>query len=196
MAYACVGEARKTLCGEGNDDIAIGLVVCSQGGSMIQAWIEEEKYINSGNLPADRTTDPVIYTWNFIGELYRFMFEPLIPYSFGNVIWYQGENNGRAVECNYYGEMLKMLIENWRDVLRDETLPFTIVVLPDYIKHEDMPCWEKIKSEQRETAKTVPGVISVETADLCENDDIHPPTKWKISKRLWDEMYKAKLFKK
>lgn len=196
LAYYWGVEARKVLRGEGNDDIAVGLVVCSQGGSMIQAWIEEDKYINSGNLPADRTTDPVVYTWNFIGELYRYMFEPLIPYSFGNVIWYQGENNGRAVECNYYGEMLRMLIENWRDVLRDETLPFTVVVLPDYIKHEDIACWEKIKQEQRDTAKTVPGVIAVETADLCENDDIHPPTKWKIAIRLWEEMYKAKLIKK
>lgn len=196
LAYYWGVEARKVLCSEGNDDIAVGLVVCSQGGSMIQAWIEEEKYIRGGNLPADRTTDPVVYTWNFIGELYRYMFETLIPYSFGNVIWYQGENNGRAVECDYYGQMLEMLIENWREVLRDENLPFAVVVLPDYIKHEDMPCWEKIKQEQRDTAAKVPGVIAVESADLCENDDIHPPTKWKLAKHLWEEMYKAKLIEK
>ena len=94
-----------------------------------------------------------------------------------------------------YGRMLEILIESWRDDFRDEKLPFAVVVLPENTTMPDHESWEEVRRRQRITAVAVPAVIAVESGDLCEADNIHPPTKYGLALRLCEAMRAAGMIK-
>mgnify|MGYP002236510958 FL=1 len=67
--------------------------------------------------------------------LYNGMIYPLCHYTFKGVVWYQGESNvGRWSE---YSSLLSALIADWRTLFKDETLPFYIIELADFLASDD-----------------------------------------------------------
>lgn len=125
------------------------------------------------------------YFWNRPGMLYHFMLERLIPYSFGNVVWYQGESNTSIAESEIYGDLLRMMIDNWRAVFHDDKLPFAVVVIADFREGED---WEGVQKAQEDAQNHIDGVVSVKSGDISEKHMIHPVTKWRLAKRIFSAM--------
>ena len=183
IAYLVSLEAKKAGVP------VVGAVVCSQGASAIQSWIDEKVYIGS---PLDLPPEKLLhnwkepkYVWDSLGMLYHFMLERLIPYSFGNVVWYQGESNTTIDESKIYGDLLKMMIENWRYVFHDEKLPFVVVVIADFRDGED---WAGVQRAQADAENHITNVVSVMSSDISEKQMIHPVTKWRLAKRIFSAM--------
>ncbi|MGN1128218.1 MAG: sialate O-acetylesterase, partial [Candidatus Flemingiibacterium sp.] len=122
------------------------------------------------------------------GMLYHFMLERLMPFSFGRVVWYQGESNSSVYEGEIYDKLLDMMIGNWRKSFADEKLGFIIVQIADFIHTGDKNGWQAVQDAQLRAQDEIPGVRTVVSADICENDMIHPVTKWKLAKRI-SEIY-------
>lgn len=165
---------------------AVGVVACSQGASVIQAWIDEKLITGTDiDVPLEKRHFDSKYepfqVWNSYGRLYHFMLEPLIPFSFGGVVWYQGESNASECEGEIYCDMLEVMIENWRDRFSDEKLKFFVVQLADYT---DSVGWKKVQKAQLEAENRIDGVKTLICADICEAKEIHPPTKWKLAERI------------
>ena len=168
---------------------AVGIVACSQGASVIQSWIDEKVFVGSEvDIHAEEFNfdfrHPLYSAWNANGRLYHYMFERLVPFSFGGVVWYQGESNASVPEGKIYDGMLDMMIRNWRGALRDEKLFFIVIQIADNI-HEGEG-WKEIQEAELRVEKLTPYVKTVISADVCENDMIHPVTKWKLAKRVAD----------
>jgi sialate O-acetylesterase len=167
--------------------ITIGLIACYQGASVIESWIPEEILkCEKFNIPlelkfADHTA-PIYYAWNRDGILYHAMFEKLIPFSMSHVVWYQGESNATELEGTIYAEMLAAMIKRWREDLLDRTLPFIVIQIADYPRRGKG--WKAIQAAQLEVLNITENVITVISADICENDNIHPPTKTKLAERI------------
>lgn len=168
----------------------VGLIGCYQGASVIESWLPEEiaqkpeytKY--SLDLLHKDHTAYAYKAWNEkAGTLYHYMFETILPFSVGNVLFYQGESNTTELEAEYYADMVKDLIDRWRVDLKDETLPFVLVQIADYDARKD-DGWRLIQEAQARVPSMTAGVKLVVSKDVCASDNIHPSDKRELSLRI------------
>ncbi len=168
---------------------AIGVVSCSQGASYIQTWMDECSYVGTPlELPVEimhlDARFPDFAAFNRPGVLYHAMLEPLFPFSFGQVIWYQGESNTSDAEVPIYVDLLAAMIADWRRGFDDPNLPFAIIQIADYDARND-EAWHGIQKAQAEAPEHIHHCETVVCADICEKNNIHPPTKNALARRVW-----------
>ena len=169
-------------------NVAVGLVFCYKGASIIESWLPEyivgkeeyripyeERYLSRSackDEPHNKTS-----------ALYYNTQQKIVPFSFSSVIWYQGESNTGSGEYKIYGSLLKELIFCWRNDFKDPDLPFIVIVIADFDERDD-DGWKNIQQIQKNIQNEIKNVISVESADVCESSDIHPPTKTLLAERI------------
>lgn len=172
--------------------IAVGLIGCYQGASVIESWLPEGTLdalgvrISEGGLCADHSVNRY-KEWNSDGALYRRSLGTLLPYALSAVVWYQGESNWYPEESRYYKKELAEMIRVWRKDFADEALPFAIIQIADYANRLGEG-WSNIQKAQWEIQSEVSAVKTVISADVSETDDIHPPTKHVLSARVADAL--------
>ncbi|MDD5707410.1 MAG: sialate O-acetylesterase, partial [Kiritimatiellae bacterium] len=115
--------------------------------------------------------------------LFNGMIRPLIPYSIRGVLWYQGEANGwRACQ---YRDLLPALIADWRRQWGQTALPVLLVQLPPFeVDWLEKDVWAELREAQLLVSQHVPHTAMVETLDLADGTDIHPPRKREVGERL------------
>lgn len=170
--------------------IAVGLVACYLGSSKIESWIpkeiaeREEFYLP----PEEKFDSPYVHgEHNAPGKLYGIRQQSVVPYTLGRVIWYQGESNTGSGEWRIYTRLLAELINRWRKDFADPTLPFTVVQIADWDARND-DAWRGIQRAQEQIVDFAKNVTVVRSADLCEHDDIHPPTKIHLANRIFESL--------
>lgn len=172
--------------------VAVGLLSCSLGSTVIESWIPSE--IGSRPefyLPPEEKFDsPYVHgDHNIYGAMYALKQQPLTPYSVGNAVWYQGESNSGPSEHRNYAALLCALIAQWRQDFCDPALPFCVVQIANWDRRDD-EAWHGIQAAQARMPDLIDGVISIPSADLCETDDIHPPTKHLLAHRIFESIYR------
>lgn len=124
----------------------------------------------------------VFISWKPSG-LYNGMLAPCHKYSITGALWYQGESNTETPDN--YGELLRRLINSWREDWGQGDFPFLIVQLPNF--EIDIPSgdigWPKVREAQRQALELLNTALIV-TLDLGEDNDIHPLEKREIACRL------------
>lgn len=120
------------------------------------------------------------------GSLYQHMVKAIAPFAVRGVLWYQGEGEDKLGKPQLYGGMLRALIEDWRNLWKEDALPFLIVQLP---------AWESwfglenhglniVRQCQEKTAEELEKVWISASSDLGERLDIHPKEKKTAGQRL------------
>lgn len=117
--------------------------------------------------------------------LYNAMVNPLIPYAFQGVLWYQGEANvGRAKE---YKTAFPLMINDWRTQWKQGDFPFYFVQLSTFNEYNGNSKtgskWAELREAQTETLKLQNTGMTV-TTDIGNAKDIHPTNKQDVGKRL------------
>ena len=174
---------------------AVGIVNCYQGASIIEAWIPEEiSQRNCYVLPAEELdgshTYPPYQKFNQPGLLYERMIGKFKPYTVSNVVWYQGESNTGSGEYKIYPQLVCELINCWRDDFKEPDLPFTIVQIANLAGRND-DGWKNLQNAQMLIPSMIDGVTAVRSADVCEDDSIHPKTKSILAGRIADVIVPA-----
>lgn len=174
------------------DGVAVGVVGCYKGASIIESWLPEGTLDRLDiHVPLElRNRDhvsPNYKAWNSEGILYKKSLSPLFPFSFSGVVWYQGESNYYPAEALVYKQELAELIRIWRESFQDDLLPFVVVQIADYIPRLGEG-WSNIQKAQYEIQFETEAVRTVISADVSEADDIHPPTKIHLSERIVDAL--------
>lgn len=113
------------------------------------------------------------------------MVNPLIPYAFQGVLWYQGEANvGRA---NQYKKAFPLMITDWRTKWNQGDFPFYFVQLSSYNEFngtsKNGSKWAELREAQTQTLQ-LPNTGMAVTTDIGNPADIHPTNKQDIGKRL------------
>jgi sialate O-acetylesterase len=122
--------------------------------------------------------------WNDDGQLFEYQLKKILPYAIAGVVWYQGESNTDGEEGTLYFEMLRALVESWRESFMDNKLPFVVVQIADL--NGKLGGWKRVQDAQLRAGKEIDGVDCVICRDICENDDIHPQSKRALGKRISD----------
>jgi len=115
--------------------------------------------------------------------LYNGMINPITPYTFAGVVWYQGEQDSGRKGAQY-NKMLTTLVSDWRARF-DAQLHFCLCQLPNYGKKTgDLggSTWPNIREAQRR-ALEIPGTSLVTLIDLGD-EDVHPPDKRAAGERV------------
>lgn len=171
-----------------NKDIAVGVITCYQGASIIESWVPANtfKKINI-DIPDEKKHFDHTYkdfsAWNGEGILYSYALSQVTPFPVSAVVWYQGESDAAEEEARVYCDELCALIDVWRNDFGNENLPFVVVQLADNINSEQKS-WALIQEAQMDVQSKRQNVRTVISADVCENDDIHPKTKYKLAGRI------------
>jgi len=112
------------------------------------------------------------------------MINPLIPYSFRGVLWYQGESNaGRAYQ---YREAFPLLINDWRKKWNVGNFPFYFVQLATFKtggNSNNGDGWAELREAQTQTL-LVPTTGMAVTTDIGNPLDVHPINKQEVGRRL------------
>ncbi|MBQ4050370.1 MAG: GNAT family N-acetyltransferase [Oscillospiraceae bacterium] len=169
-------------------DVAVGAIACYQGASVIETWVPAGTFEANGISLSPEEKHPDHFhedfgRWNGDGFLYEKMFSQVRPFSVNAVAWYQGESDTTTGEGEVYADELCLLIDRWRADLMDEKLPFVVVQIADYDPRPDEG-WKLVQQAQLKVREMRPAVRTVVSADVCESDDIHPPTKELLALRI------------
>ncbi|MBK8054475.1 MAG: hypothetical protein IPK35_14725 [Saprospiraceae bacterium] len=115
---------------------------------------------------------------------YNAMINPLIPYAFQGVLWYQGESNsGRSYQ---YRKAFPLLINDWRQKWNNPNMPFYFVQLATFNTsgNSNEGCgWAELREAQTMTL-SIPNTGMCVTTDIGVPWDIHPTNKQDVGKRL------------
>jgi sialate O-acetylesterase len=115
---------------------------------------------------------------------YNAMINPLIPFAFRGVLWYQGESN--ADRAFQYRTAFPLLINDWRAKFDQGNFPFYFVQLATFktTGNSNEGCsWAELREAQTLTLQ-IPNTGMVVTTDIGDPNDIHPTNKQDVGKRL------------
>ncbi len=117
--------------------------------------------------------------------LYNAMVNPLIPYAFQGVLWYQGEAN--VWRANQYKKAFPLMINDWRTKWNQGDFPFYFVQLSTFDEFKGNSKvgsrWAELREAQSETLK-LPNTGMAVTTDIGNAKDIHPTNKKDVGLRL------------
>ena len=180
-------------------DVPIGLISTNWGGSSAEAWTSKQTLENHfpefnsvfGSYPEQIRTHGMKFSrakkppkglnHRSPSVLYNQMIHPLIPFSIGGVIWYQGESN--VERPGQYGSLFPTMIQSWRDEWNQGDFPFYFVqIAPFEYRRNLLPV--ALLREAQTRALELPNTGMVVTMDIGDPTNIHPKPKKPVGERL------------
>ncbi len=169
--------------------VPIGIIASSIPGSRIEPWMPQEAMTA---LPFFKDqTDSTHKVDGEPGKFYATMIAPIAPFALKGFLWYQGESNCFLGERLQYTYKMQALINQWRKIWNNKTLPFYYVQIApfayskqkgkvSYTEQSEPEFWEA-----QALALKIPHTGMIATTDLnFDLDNLHPHYKWEIGKRL------------
>ena len=178
-AYFFAAELQQRL------GVPVGVISSAVPGSRIEPWIPEDAFRADSYYQPPVSGDP--------GKFYEPMIRPLAPFALRGFCWYQGESNCFLAETTSYTHKMQTLIQSWRAAWQDPELAFNYVLLAPFKYSESKEPKQPLTPEtlplfreaQEAVLALVPRTGLIVTTDLVTKlDDIHPPYKWQIGRRL------------
>jgi sialate O-acetylesterase len=165
------------------EDVPIGLIAISAGGTSIQKWMTEASALKCRFLRQEIENGNSFY--DNPGTLFARFIRPVVPYALRGFIWYQGESNAmhREEDAAIYEELLALLIEGWREEWDKAETPFYFVQLPLW-DHPRATWWHVAREAMRRVATAVAYTGMAVIYDFSDPSDLHPPEKQEVGRRL------------
>lgn len=171
--------------------VPIGIISSSWGGSRIEPWTPDWAYSQSPVFKDSAAKPNYKIDGTHPGQFYKGMIEPMLPFAVKGFLWYQGESNCMIEDQDTYKEKFRLLVSSWRNVFKDEQLPFYTVQISPYLytarKDPKKHTPELLAKfwEAQTNCLTIKNTGMVVTTDLVDNlSDIHPSYKWVVGHRL------------
>jgi len=118
------------------------------------------------------------------GNLWNGQVNPIVPYAFKGVIWYQGESN--ADRAYQYRSLFPGMIRDWRMAWGRGDFPFYFVQLANFMNRKDEPSesqWAELREAQTMALRLKNTGMAL-AIDVGEAGDIHPRNKEAVGERL------------
>lgn len=172
--------------------VPVGIIAIAYAGSTLEAWLDRETLL--GNDALFGTSAEGLRRLDAEGKyrkdvqripsvLYNGMASGLAGQRVAGMIYYQGEDNHR--DGALFAGKLGALAQCWKKLFRDPELPVYTVLLPPYrYDRENDTQLPELWAAQRRFAASSAEFGCVPAYDLGMADDIHPPDKYPIARRL------------
>jgi sialate O-acetylesterase len=167
-------------------NVPVGIIVSAWGGSRVEGWMSEE-LVRKHSEDMLNTEYPDGETWKKPEVMYNGMIYPLKDVVIRGVCWYQGESNVDSPET--YGNKLSDMMDLWRNIWDNDSLPFLIVEIAPYL-YDNGDQSADFRMAQKRLVASEPFCGFVSTGDLVlpeEEKSIHPSNKKEVAKRLVEQ---------
>lgn len=171
----CGMSFAKKLLDSIPEGISIAVIPCAVGGSSIEQWINNETF--RGVTLLDNFKDKVGFAKDY----------GIIK----GIIWHQGESNAKSELIQKYSQRLDSLINRFRFLVKNDTLPIILGELGSYSKPtEKQMRWDSINTVIQNIAWKYKNIGLVKTGDLKhKGDNVHFDSE---SQRILGERYAKK----
>ena len=176
---------------EGNNVISIRIVDGGGGGGIYGETSDLKLTVGENKIPLTgkwkyqvEEVKSDISPNSYPSLLFNAMVNPLIPFAFQGVLWYQGESN--AWRAQQYKTAFPLMINDWRNKWQED-FPFYFVQLSSFNEtngnSNNGSMWAELREVQTQTLK-LPNTGMCVTTDIGDPNDIHPKNKQEVGKRL------------
>ncbi|MBF4493640.1 hypothetical protein IRZ83_15870 [Flavobacterium sp. JLP] len=187
-----VYEVPANILKEGLNVIAVRIVDNSGGGGIYGDAADLKLTLGSKIMPLDGkwkykviVVKTALSPNSYPSLLYNAMVNPLVPYAFEGVLWYQGEAN--VWRANQYKKAFPLMITDWRTKFKQGDFPFYFVQLSTFNEFNGNSKvgskWAELREAQSETLQLKNTGMAV-TTDIGNAKDIHPTNKQDVGLRL------------
>jgi sialate O-acetylesterase len=187
-----VYSVSANILKEGENVIAVRVVDNSGGGGIYGDTADLKLTLGNKILPLEgKWKYKVIVVKTSLSPnsypslLYNSMVNPLIPYAFQGVLWYQGEAN--VTRAKQYKKSFPLMISDWRSKWKQGDFPFYFVQLATFNEFNGNSKvgsrWAELREAQTQTLKLANTGMAV-TTDIGNAKDIHPTNKQDVGQRL------------
>lgn len=187
--------------------VPIGIINIAVGGSPIESWISKaslssvdsfqtklaNNWMENQSLPVwvrQRAIENIGKTnlaHAFMpGYIYDHGIMPLMQHPIKGILWYQGESNAQELDrVNEYGELMKLLVADYRRGWNNPALPFYFVQLSsiDTLKYKSQ-LWPLFRVNQLLAHQQTKHTGMVVSSDIGDKDNVHPGDKRTVAERL------------
>ncbi len=158
------------------DGFSIAVIPCAVGGSSIEQWINNETF--RGVTLLDNFKDKVDFAKDY----------GIIK----GVIWHQGESNAKSELIPQYSQRLDSLINKFRYIVANDTLPIVLGELGAYKPIEKQMKWDSINTVIHNIAMKDEHIAVAKAGDLNHKGDyLHFDSE---SQRKLGQRYAEKYF--
>lgn len=192
VAYYMAQELQDSL------HYPIGVIFSGIGASAAQAYVPQEvlardsilcatylaPYLASpkskekidGGFSFEKVTRPYL--------LYNAMIHPFRNLSIKGICWYQGEAN--HLERASYTRLTQRLIQSWREVFKQDELPFYYIQIAPFFHDKEDPklAFDAFFREAQERVAELNNTQMIVSMDVGEAKDLHPKNKKPLGRRL------------
>jgi sialate O-acetylesterase len=150
----------------------------------LSTWRETKKVAEEASKKVPRKPSPPVglADRHAPARLFNGMIQPLVPMSIRGVIWYQGESN--ATRAYQYRTLFPVMITDWREAFGQGQFPFLFVQLAAYEPKGQHPhVWAELREAQA-IALNLPQTGMACAIDIGVQNNIHPPHKLEVGRRL------------
>lgn len=161
--------------------IPVGLINASWGGTPIESWMHPRHFQLGGDWASIIYPRHPVWKYGNPGSMYNGMIAPLKSLNLKGFLWYQGETN--TYNPHHYADLLTQLTRDWRQDFHRSDLAFYYVQIAPFrydIPHEGAALRD---AQRRALPRIQPGGMVV-ISDIGDTQDIHPPNKTDVGKRL------------
>lgn len=149
-------------------------------------WIRERGRQNVGDRDDVYTDDLGPNHAYKPGFAFEHGIKPITPLPLRGILWYQGESNAQEMDrVEEYGDLQKLMVDDYRKNWNDPTLPFYFVQLSsiDTLRYKGY-LWPQFRDEQRKTLDKIKHSGMVVCSDIGDRNDVHPRNKKAVGERL------------
>jgi sialate O-acetylesterase len=123
------------------------------------------------------------------GQMYNAMVYPCAPFAAKGFLWWQGESN--AWRSEQYRVLFPAMIDQWRQLWRNDDMPFVFVELANFMARQTQPvqddAWPALRDAQTEALRLndVYRICVIDILPAATPNNIHPPNKQLAGHRLF-----------
>lgn len=162
--------------------VPVGIIETTWGGTVIEAWMDEQAlqpFAAEIKIPAADVQKP---DRNDATALYNGMVTPLTGYGIKGMLWYQGEAN--RTRPAQYRKLMPAMVKSWRTTWDCGEWPFYYVQIAPFAYDNDKGEAGLLREAQLKAMQEIPNAGMAVSMDVGTENNIHPPDKTIIAKRL------------
>ena len=172
------------------NDVPIGLVEVSYGGSNAEAWMSKETLTSYNDLYVPHNDEEIDERNRTPTALYNGMLYPVIGFTIRGCIWYQGESNAHAPD--QYEKLFPDMVSQWRRDWGQGEFPFYYAQIAPFnydtfYDAENLPWYANsayLRDAQRKAQYKIPNAGMTSLLDAGDMKTIHPVDKKTPGERL------------